>query len=91
MRPVNFDLKLSKSFDISINLNSRQIALFRAIGYNGSGSLIMDSHDFVFNVFIPKSDDITALKSFFQLADREERGRYYFYSEKVKNPCLSGF
>ena len=91
MKPVNFDLKLSKYVDISINLNSRQIALFRATGYNGSGSLIMDSHDFVFNVFIPKSDDITALKPFLQLADIEERGPYYFYSEKIQDPYLSGF
>ena len=79
MKPVQFDLKLSKYFDISINFNSRQIALLRATGYNGSGSLITDGHDFFFNVFIPKSDNITALKPFFQLADIEERGRYYFY------------
>ena len=66
MKPVNFDLKLSKYFDISINFNSRQIALLRATGYNGSGSLITDGHDFVFNVFIQKSDDITAFWAFFQ-------------------------
>ena len=91
MKPVQFDLKLSKYFDISINFNSRQIALFRATGYNGPGSLIMDGHDFVFNVFIQKSDDITASKPFFQLADIEERKRYYLYSEKIQDPYLSGF
>ena len=91
MKPVNFDLKLSKYFDISINFNSRQIALFRATGYNSAGCLIRDGHDFLFNLFIPKTDDITALKPFFQLVDIEEKARYYFYSEKIQDPYLSGF
>ena len=40
--------------------------------------------DFLFNLFIPKTDDITALKPFFQLVDIEEKARYYVNASGIR-------
>jgi hypothetical protein len=85
MKFLQIDTKLSKYFEILLNINSRQSILSRATKFNGFGSLVRDGNNFFFDVFIPKYSNNEPLKQFFPLADVQERQRYYVSRELVED------
>ncbi len=85
------DARLSKYFEIFLNINSRQLILSRAINFSGFGTLARDGNNFYFHVFIPKSGINDSLKPFFPLANIDERELYYVSREKIEDKGTTEF
>jgi hypothetical protein len=91
MEFLEMNLKLTKYFELKIEMNSLHIAVTESIDLDVPCSLTRENDDIFMTIFIPKTINYEKLIPFFPILNVEERQLYYMIRRKIVDENIVNF